>query len=170
LKNEEKIDVAFIIGSESDEKIVQESGMLDVLSQCGVIWEFSIISAHRNPEELAQYCVEALSRGIKIFIGAAGMSAHLPGAIASYTRNSCPIIGVAFPSTEYPNAKDALFSMVRMPSGCPVAVTGVGKAGLRNAAILTCQILSLTNEEIKNKLQTYIKTGKKAPQIGIKSS
>jgi len=164
-----KIDVALIVGSESDEKIVRESGMLDVFSQCGVNCEFSIISAHRNPEELAQYCDEALTRGIKMFISAAGMAAHLPGAISAYIKQSCPVIGVALPSPEYPNAQDALLSMARMPSGCPVAVAGIGKAGLKNAAILVCQILSLADEEIRNKFQAYIKTDKKSPRIGINS-
>jgi len=162
-----KIDVALIVGSESDKKIVRESGILDIFSQCGVNLEFSIISAHRNPEELAQYCAEALTRGIKIFIGAAGMAAHLPGAISAYIKQSCPVIGVALPSPEYPDAQDALLSMVRMPPGCPVAVAGIGKAGLKNAAILACQILSSTDEEIKNKLQAYMDTTKKNPQIGI---
>jgi len=162
-----KIDVALIVGSESDTEIIRESGMLDVLSQCGVNCEFSVISAHRNSEELAQYCADALTRGIKMFIGAAGMAAHLPGAISVNIKQSCPVIGVALPSPEYPDAQDALLSMARMPSGCPVAVAGTGKAGLKNAAILVCQILSLTDEKIKNKLQTYMDTDKKSPRIGI---
>jgi 5-(carboxyamino)imidazole ribonucleotide mutase len=143
--------------------------MIDILSQCGIKWEFSIISAHRNPEELANYCKEALSRGVKVFIAAAGMAAHLPGAIVSYVKEDSPVIGVPLPSQEYPDAQDALLSMIRMPFGCPIAIPGIGKTGLKNSALLACQILSLVNKEIKNKSKAYLKKTKKAAQIGLMS-
>lgn len=154
MKSKGKFDVAIIIGSESDKKIIEESGMLDILSDCKIKWELSIISAHRNPTVLAEYCRNALfSRDVKIFIAAAGLAAHLPGAIVSYIDRACPVIGVALPSQEYPDAQDALLSITRMPSGYPVAFAGVGKTGLKNAAVLACQILSLINDEIAHEFR-----------------
>lgn len=164
------MDVAIIVGSENDLNLVQESGMLGILDRCGVGWELSIISAHRHPKVLSLYCSEAIKRRVKVFIGIAGMAAHLAGAIAANIEYHLPVIGVPLPSAEFPNTLDALLSMVRMPSGCPVAVPGIGKAGLKNATILACQTLSLVDEEIKNKLAVYLKNeGQiKSPQIRVK--
>lgn len=152
--------VAIVLGSRSDKEAVDSSGMLEILNQCGVSWEMSIISAHRNQDKLGEYCRATKNRGVKLFIGVAGMAAALPGAIAANIGHSLPVIGVPLPSSEFPDAIDALLAMVRMPGGCPVAVPGIGKSGLKNAAILAAQILSLDGDMagsgIKKNLLRYL--------------
>lgn len=141
------IRIAIVIGSESDRTILRNSGMLNILNEFRVEWELSIISAHRNPGTLYDYCRNVKDKGeVKVFIVAAGMAAALAGAIAAHVK-TLPIIGVPLPSVEFPNAMDALLSMVRMPPGCPVAVVGIGESGLKNAAILAAQILSVENKD-----------------------
>lgn len=165
--------VVVILGSESDRSHLDDSKMLDVLKEMSVSYEVSIISAHRNPQQLEQYCQVAVQRGVKLFIGAAGMSAALPGAIASTLamHNTVrPVIGVPLPSGEYPDAQDALLSMVRMPPGMPVAVCGIGKSGFRNAALMACQILSLDNDQLRGDLQKYVIRTTKPAQVGIITS
>ncbi len=148
--------VVIILGSESDLGIVKESKMLEVLDEIGVSWELSIISAHRNSEELQNYCMEKYKypcrgradkdKDAEVFIGVAGMAAALPGVIASHVR-CCPVIGVPLVSSDIPSGLDALYSMVRMPAGVPVAVPGIGKPGLYNAALLACQIIALNSKK-----------------------
>ncbi len=129
------VDVAVIMGSESDSKVAE--GAIDVLSQNGVSFEVKVLSAHRNPEELEKYLKET---DAKIFIGIAGLAAHLPGFIAS--RTDKPVIGV--PVSAKLGGLDALLSMVQMPSGVPVACVGIDNA--KNAAYLALRILKLTRE------------------------
>jgi len=152
--------VGIVLGSKSDQEVIEGSGMCDILNQCGVIWEMSIISAHRHPEKLVEYCKGAKDRDIRVFIGVAGMSAALPGVIAANIDHSLPVIGVPLSSSEFSGATDALLAMVRMPGGCPVAVPGIGKSGLKNAAILAAQILALDGDmvgrEIKKNLLRYL--------------
>lgn len=166
--------VAIIIGSKTDLPVVEESGMFDVLDQCGISWELSIISADRNPGKLSGYCDEARQKGVRIFIGAAGMAARLPGTIAANTKYFLPVIGVALPSEEFPNAQDASLSITRTPSGCPVLFAGIGKAGLKNAAIAAAQILANGEDEaarkIREKLSAYFLNSRKEPQIAFKKS
>jgi len=133
--------IEIIIGSRSDESILKSSGMLDLIRKAGFTWRLSVISAHRNPEDLARHCLQSMQEGAEVFIGAAGMAAALPGAIASAIQNARPVIGVALPSDL--EGYDALMSIVRMPPGMPVLSTGIGKAGLKNAAIAACQMLAL---------------------------
>lgn len=166
--------VAIVIGSESDLPVVEKSGMFDVLDQCGISWELSIISADRNPGVLSDYCAKARQEGVKVFIAAAGMAARLPGTIAAHTKYLLPVIGVALPSEEFPNALDSTFSIIRPPSGCPVIFAGIGKAGLKNAAIVVAQILANGEDEadrkIREKLSTYFLNSRKDPQIAFKKS
>lgn len=126
------VDVAIIMGSESDKKVAE--GAIEVLSQNGVSFEVKILSAHRNPEELERYLKDA---DAKIFIGIAGLAAHLPGFIAS--RTDKPVIGV--PVSAKLGGLDALLSIVQMPSGVPVACVGIDNA--KNAAYLALRILKL---------------------------
>jgi 5-(carboxyamino)imidazole ribonucleotide mutase len=168
--------VQIILGSNSDEDELKNSGALDILNQCDVSWDLSILSAHRHPEELEAYCQEAIAvaSGTKIFIAAAGMSAVLPGVIAANIKFSLPVIGVALPSSEFPNAIDALLAITRMPGGCPVIFAGIGKAGLKNAALIAVQILSLQGDifgdGMKKKLTAYFETYTKQPQIRVKTN
>ncbi|MEM1657625.1 MAG: 5-(carboxyamino)imidazole ribonucleotide mutase [Candidatus Jordarchaeales archaeon] len=126
------VDVAVILGSESDMKVAE--GAIEVLSQNGVSFEVKVLSAHRNPEELERYIKET---DAKIFIGIAGLAAHLPGFIAS--RTDKPVIGV--PVSAKLGGLDALLSIVQMPSGVPVACVGIDNA--KNAAYLALRILKL---------------------------
>jgi phosphoribosylaminoimidazole carboxylase PurE protein len=175
IKKEEKmsLDLAIVIGSTTDLPVMEESKMSDVLDRCGISWELSIISADRNPEVLTDYCNQAKQSGVRVFIAGAGMAARLPGAIAAQLKYLLPVIGVALPSEEFPNALDALLSITRTPSGCPVIFAGIGKTGFRNAAIIAAQIIANGEDEksrkIREGLTVYFLKTKKA-QIGYKKS
>lgn len=132
------LQVAVLMGSESDREIMEIC--LAELEKLGASCELRVSSAHRMPEETKAYVEEAEQRGVQVFIAGAGMSAALPGFIASLTTR--PVIGVPIPSG-MPGGIDALLSMVQMPPGLPVATVAVGKAGARNAAILAAEILAL---------------------------
>ena len=133
--------VAIIVGSRSDLEVVQKAA--DVLDGLGVRSELRVISAHRAPELLESYVSDALERGVKVFICAAGLAAHLPGVVASKT--TLPVIGIPMPG-QLAGGLDALLSIVQMPKGVPVATVGVGQA--ENAALLAAQMLGLSDERI----------------------
>ena len=143
----EEIQVAVLMGSESDREIME--ACLEQLDKLGIKGELKVSSAHRMPQQTRNYIEAAIDRGAKLFIAGAGMSAALPGFIASST--TLPVIGIPIPSG-MPDGMDALLSIVQMPPGVPVAAVAVGKAGARNAAILAAEILSITDSEIAGKL------------------
>ncbi len=130
--------VAVICGSRSDLPALK--GCFDVLDDYAIAWEASVISAHRQPEALAAYVRDAETRGVRIFVGAAGMAAHLPGVLASMTAR--PVIGVPLDAGALGGA-DALYSVVQMPPGVPVAAVAIGSGGAKNAAHLAARILAL---------------------------
>ncbi len=130
--------VAVICGSRSDLSALK--GCFDVLDDYAIAWEASVISAHRQPAALATYVRDVEARGVRIFVGAAGMAAHLPGVVASLTAR--PVIGVPLYAGALGGA-DALYSVVQMPPGVPVAAVAIGSAGARNAAHLAARILAL---------------------------
>jgi len=132
--------VAVICGSRSDLPALK--GCFDVLDEYAIGWEASVISAHRQPEALATYVRDAEGRGVRIFIGAAGMAAHLPGVLASMTAR--PVIGVPLDSGALGGA-DALYSVVQMPPGVAVASVAIGSGGAKNAAHLAARILALAD-------------------------
>ena len=132
--------VAVICGSRSDLPALK--GCFDVLDEYAIGWEASVISAHRQPATLASYVREAEGRGVRIFVGAAGMAAHLPGVLASMTAR--PVIGVPLDGGALGGA-DALYSVVQMPPGVPVATVAIGAAGAKNAAHLAARILALAD-------------------------
>jgi 5-(carboxyamino)imidazole ribonucleotide mutase len=142
--------VGVIIGSKTDEALIQPA--LDMLKQLGIDYEFSILSAHRNPEKVRQYGSEASGRGIEVIIAAAGAAAHLPGAVAGWT--TLPVIGVPLPTSELKGI-DSLYSIVQMPAGVPVACVGIGTSGAKNAALLAAQILGAKHKEIKDAYEAY---------------
>ena len=144
--------VGIVIGSKTDSEMIQPA--LDILKQLGIDYELSAISAHRNPERLREYALEAETRGLKVIIAAAGKAAHLPGVIASWTI--LPVIGVAMPAGELKGI-DALLSITQMPGGVPVACTGIGSSGAKNAALLAAQILGIENKDIKQAYSSYKK-------------
>jgi len=140
--------VSIIIGSKSDYEVMMECA--NTLEKFGVPFELIISSAHRSPERTKKYIIEAEQKGAHIFIAAAGMAAHLAGALASATTK--PIIGVPMASGEL-RGEDALLSTVMMPAGMPVATVAIGNAGAINSAYLAIQILALSDDELKIKLQ-----------------
>jgi len=142
--------VGVVMGSKSDSEVVQP--MLDALKQLGIEYEVNIISAHRTPEKARAYGLAARSRGIEVIIAAAGAAAHLPGVLASWT--TLPVIGVPLAGSELKGI-DALYSIVQMPSGIPVACMAVGSAGAKNAAFMAAAILSLNHEEIRKAYEKY---------------
>jgi len=142
--------VGIVIGSKTDTELIQPA--LDMLKQLGIDYEFSVISAHRNPEKLREYGLGAEKRGLKVIIAAAGRAAHLPGVLASCT--TLPVVGVPLPTSELKGI-DALLSISQMPGGVPVACMGIGKSGAKNAALLAAQILGTENNDIKEAYRKY---------------
>ena len=143
-----EIQVAVIMGSESDRETME--ACLGQLEKLGVKSELKVSSAHRMPDQTKAYIEEAVERGAKVFIAGAGMSAALPGYVASVTMK--PVIGVPIPSG-LPSGMDALLSMVQMPPGIPVATVAIGKAGAKNAAVLATEILALVDDSFTKELQ-----------------
>jgi len=142
--------VAVVMGSKSDAEAVQLT--LDVLKELGIDYEVSVISAHRNPEKARQYGLAAQGRGIEVIIAAAGGAAHLPGVLASWT--TLPVIGVPLATSEL-RGIDALYSIVQMPAGIPVASVAIGTTGAKNAAYLAAEILGLKYDKIREVYQKY---------------
>jgi phosphoribosylaminoimidazole carboxylase PurE protein len=141
--------VAIIMGSKSDLVIMEECS--GILKQFGIAYEMRILSAHRTPDEVAAFSKRAKHDGFSIIIAGAGMAAHLAGVISAHT--TLPVIGIPLDASL--QGIDALFSMVQMPPGVPVATMGVGKAGAKNAALLAVEILSLADDSLQAKLDQY---------------
>jgi len=139
--------VSIIIGSKSDYEVMKECGK--TLEKFGVPYELIISSAHRSPERTKNYIKDAEKRGAVVFIAAAGMAAHLAGAVAATTIK--PVIGVPMSSSDL-RGEDALLSTVMMPAGMPVATLAIGKAGAINSAYLAMQILAIDDDELNVKL------------------
>jgi len=152
--------VQIVMGSKSDARIVMESGITDVFNAALVTYEFGICSAHRNADQLAEFTGEICKSGAEVFIGVAGMAAALPGALAANTRMSKPIIAV--PLDQY-----GIDSCLRMPPGVPVLTAGVGKPGLKNAAIAACQILAVANNEIGLHLTAHLSDTAKFAEFNV---
>lgn len=137
--------VGIVMGSDSDLPIVKKA--TDTLKSMGVPFEVHVYSAHRTPLEAKQFAENAANNGFGVLIAAAGMAAHLAGAIAANT--TLPVIGIPCKSSNL-DGIDALLSTVQMPSGIPVATVAIN--GAVNAALLSCQILALSDEELSAKL------------------
>jgi 5-(carboxyamino)imidazole ribonucleotide mutase len=142
--------VAVVCGSRSDLPTLR--GCFEVLDSYGIGWEASVISAHRQPAALQQYVADAEERGVRVFIGAAGLAAHLPGVLASLTAR--PVIGIPLDGGSLGGA-DALYSVVQMPPGVPVAAVAIGSAGAKNAGHLAARILSLADAGIGERLERF---------------
>ncbi len=146
--------VAIVMGSASDQESMAAAE--ELLRYFGIEYESHTLSAHRTPEATADFAKHAEEGGLSAIIAGAGMAAHLPGVIASYTI--LPVIGVPLAGSAL-NGVDALYSIVQMPKGIPVATMAIGKAGAGNAAILVAEMLALNNQEIKNKLLQFRANG-----------
>jgi phosphoribosylaminoimidazole carboxylase PurE protein len=146
-------NVAVVMGSDSDMPVMK--ACIDKLKDFGIEPIVRIISAHRTPDIAVEFAEAAAKNGIKVIIAAAGMAAHLAGAIAA--RTALPIIGVPLAADQSPAGIDALLSTVQMPPGVPVASMAIGKAGAVNAAVFAVQILALSDEKIAAKLTDFRK-------------
>lgn len=142
--------VAVIMGSNSDSEALQPT--LDILTELGIEYEVDVISAHRTPEKARHFGQNARSRGIEVIIAAAGRAAHLPGVLASWT--TIPVIGVPLAHGELKGI-DALYSIVQMPAGIPVACMALDTAGAKNAAYMAAGILGLKHEDIRQAYEKY---------------
>ena len=140
--------VSIIMGSKSDYDVVSEAAK--VLEKFNVPYELLISSAHRSPKRTSEYVVAAEEKGAQVFIAAAGMAAHLAGAIAANTTR--PVIGIPMAGSAL-SGVDALYSTVQMPGGMPVGTVAIGKAGAVNAAYLALQILALNDQNLDETLK-----------------
>ncbi len=145
----EKI-IGIVLGSRSDWDIMQHASA--TLDELGIEHEIRILSAHRTPEQLHEYCSTARERGLKVIIAGAGLAAALPGAIAAVTP--LPVLGVPMYSKST-GGMDALLAMSQMPAGIPVGTLAIGRPGAVNAALLAAAILALADPRIANALDGY---------------
>lgn len=148
--------VAILLGSENDKKYVEPS--YEYFEYFGINVETHVISAHRNPDQVADFTKKAPENGYSILIGSAGMAAHLAGALKAHSY--LPVIGVPLPGG-ISDGMDSLLSTVQMPKGVPVATMSVGKSGMINAAILSAEIFALNDKNIVDKLITFKSNGAK---------
>jgi 5-(carboxyamino)imidazole ribonucleotide mutase len=142
--------VAVVMGSKTDLDVMQPA--LDILKSLGIEYEVSVISAHRTPDKARDYAKGARERGIEVIIAAAGGAAHLPGVIASWT--TLPVIGIPLSSSEL-KGTDALYSIVQMPAGIPVACVALGTWGVKNSAYLAAEILGLKYNNVREQYEKY---------------
>lgn len=146
-QQQENAVVAVLMGSHSDWPVVKEA--VDTLKDYAVPVEAHVMSAHRTPDEAAEFARTAASRGVKVIIAAAGSAAHLAGVVAAHT--TLPVIGIPIASSTL-NGLDALLSTLQMPGGIPVATVAIGSAGAVNAALLAVQILAIYDATLQERL------------------
>ncbi len=147
------IQVAIIMGSKSDWDVMSHSA--EMLSNLGIQYEAKVISAHRTPDLLDEYCAKIQEKGIKVIIAGAGLAAALPGVIAAKT--TIPVVGVPLVVGSL-DGLDALMSIVQMPPGIPVGTMALGKPGAINAALFAAAILALTDASIADRISAYRET------------
>lgn len=148
MKKNNQATVAVIMGSESDWPIMKEA--CQILDHFKISYYKDVLSAHRTPDDMRKFAMDARKNGFKIIIAGAGGAAHLPGMTASYT--TLPVIGVPILSKAL-SGIDSLYSIVQMPKGIPVATVAIGNA--ENAGLLAVQMLSMTDTSIAKKLENY---------------
>jgi len=146
----DNISVSIFMGSKSDLPIVQATS--DTLKEFGVKHRMFILSAHRTPKEVVKRVKESEENGVKVFIAAAGMAAHLAGAIAAQTTK--PVFGIPLDGGDL-DGVDSLLATVQMPKGVPVATFAIGKSGAINAALCAVQVLGITDKKIAEQLIDY---------------
>ena len=164
MSSEKTSSVAVVMGSDSDMDVMKSC--IETLSEFGIEPVVRIISAHRTPQVAADFADNAAKNGIKVIIAAAGMAAHLAGALAG--RTTLPIIGVPLIAAGGLGGMDALLSTVQMPPGVPVAAMATGEAGARNAAIFAVQVLALSDKNFDKKMADYRKA--QAKKVSEKDS
>lgn len=140
--------IGLVMGSDSDWPTMKQAS--DILERFGIPFEKKVVSAHRTPNDMADYGKEARDRGIKVIIAGAGGAAHLPGMLASHT--TLPVIGIPI-QTSALGGIDSLYSIVQMPNGIPVATVAIGKA--QNAGLLALRMLGMEDKGISIQLKEY---------------
>lgn len=143
--------VSIIMGSKSDVAVMESAARL--LARFEIPYEMKILSAHRTPDQAAEYVTALAGRGVKVLIAGAGWAAHLAGVSAA--RTTLPVIGVPIDSSPL-NGMDALLSTVQMPPGVPVATMAIGKGGAHNAAVFAVRILSLLDPALAKRYGSFI--------------
>jgi len=146
------IEVGIIMGSKSDLPVMQEAA--NILTEFGIKFEMTVVSAHRTPERMFDYGQEAHKRGLKVIIAGAGGAAHLPGMMASITP--LPVVGVPIKSSNSIDGWDSILSILQMPGGIPVATVALN--GAKNAGILAASIIGASNQTVQNTIIQYKKT------------
>jgi 5-(carboxyamino)imidazole ribonucleotide mutase len=141
--------IGIIMGSNSDLPVMQ--GAADILKEFGIPYEMTVVSAHRTPDKMRSYAMEASARGIQVIIAGAGGAAHLPGMVASYTI--LPVIGVPVKSSNSIDGWDSILSILQMPTGVPVATVALN--GAKNAGILAIQMIAIKEDILSQKLISY---------------
>ena len=141
--------VSIVMGSDSDLPVMRQAS--EMLDQFGVDYEMDIVSAHRTPEKLFEFASNAHKRGIQVIIAGAGGAAHLPGMVASISP--LPVIGVPIKSSNSIDGWDSVLSILQMPGGVPVATVALN--GAKNAGILSAQIISVSNNSVREKIIAY---------------
>ncbi len=141
--------ISIIMGSDSDLKIMNAAA--EIIEEFGVVYELTIVSAHRTPDRLFGFAKKAHSRGIEVVIAGAGGAAHLPGMVAAISP--LPVIGVPIKSSNSIDGWDSILSILQMPGGVPVATVALD--GAKNAGLLALQILSVGNKSIQQKMIDY---------------
>ncbi len=141
--------VGIIMGSESDLPVMEEAAF--ILNEFGIVYELTVVSAHRTPDRMFEYAKTARARGLQVIIAGAGGAAHLPGMVASLT--SLPVIGVPVKSSNSIDGWDSVLSILQMPGGIPVATVALN--GSKNAGILAAQILGASDADIAQRVDEY---------------
>ena len=156
MTSENKSLIAIVMGSASDKQAMDNC--TKYLDYFQISHEVHVMSAHRDPDKVNAFAQEAEGKGIRVIIAGAGMAAALPGVIAA--RTTLPVIGVPLSGSAL-NGQDALYSIVQMPPGIPVATVAIGSAGAKNAAVLAVEILALSDESVKQRLVDFRRQGSK---------
>jgi 5-(carboxyamino)imidazole ribonucleotide mutase len=143
--------VAILMGSVNDEPLLEPTRK--ILDDLGIPYVMKAMSAHRTPDKVREFARRAESDGLEVVICAAGGAAHLPGAVAA--NCTLPVIGIPLTSSEIPGALDAIYGVLQMPPGVPVAGVAVGAWGARNAAYLAASILALKHPEIRESYKAF---------------
>jgi len=152
-----------VMGSDSDLPVMEKAA--ELLSELGIPFELTVVSAHRTPARMMEYAAGAHKRGLKVLIAGAGAAAHLPGMLAAVTP--LPVIGVPVRSSNSIDGWDSILSILQMPSGVPVATVALN--GARNAGILAAQILSVADEALQEKLILFKEKLKEKVEEKVKS-
>jgi 5-(carboxyamino)imidazole ribonucleotide mutase len=158
MASSKKPQVGIIMGSTSDLPVMQAAA--DILSDLGIAFEISVVSAHRTPDRMFDYAAKAAGRGLKVIIAGAGGAAHLPGMVASITP--LPVIGVPVKSSNSIDGWDSVLSILQMPNGVPVATVALNAA--QNAGILAAQVIGASDKKVLSRISKF-KDGLKAKVI-----